>query len=508
MDGLIAIMQEYGDYIIYILDNQAAVWYDRLKVSEQRGILMFNAENIATVLFKNNPWLTGKSVSIKEQFPQARFQLKPLTKTLVAKQRRHVIITGLRRVGKTTLMKHAIDWLLTEGVPSGNIFYLPCDHPLMESAEIPDIIEAIETNFSPQNTWYLFIDEVHLTKKWNVWLKVIYDQNHNLRIIATGSANPALVRGMSDSGLGRWHEINLPTMSFAEYCHLRNIETIEIPSFPIDTKDITLSELWKTIDNTKVLQPYFLQYMREGGFPERSGIDDLDYVDRLLYNDVFITMLRRDLVRYLEIRKLDAFTRLFRYMIEKTGQIANVTDISKELGDISKDTVSEYLDYFCSFGLLNKAEMIDKGGKKILKAQPKYHIADPALYAIFHKDPLADKTAAGNLVESVVYKHLADVVGTAGNVIGYLRDKKNRNKEIDVVFESNRTLSYVEIKYQDNAVPREADALISVSREKPGGNYFFLTKNSADGGIYKKEEPSPIIALPVHTFVYWVSASE
>ncbi len=211
---------------------------------------------------------------------------------------------------------------------------------------------------------------------------------------------------MGDSGLGRWHEINLPTMSFAEYCHLRN-----------------------------------------------------------------------------------------------------VTDIAKELGDISKDNVSEYLDYFCSFGLLYKAEMIDKGGKKILKAQPNYHIADPALYAIFHQNPLSDKTAAGSLVESVVYKHIADAVITAGTEIGYLRDKKNRDKEIDVVFKYNNTFNYVEVKYQDNAAPKETDALMNLSRTKPEGCYIFLTKNNADGGIHNKEDLSPIIALPVHTFVYWVGNS-
>ncbi len=469
---------------------------------------MLNKENLATVLLINSPWLTGKSFGIRELYPQARFQLSALTKTLVAKQRRHVIVTGLRRVGKTTLMKHAIDWLLSEGVPPGNIFYIPCDHPLVESAEIPDIIDAIETNFSPQNPWYLFIDEVHLTTNWNTWLKVIYDQNSNLRIVATGSANPALVQGISDSGLGRWYEINLPTMSFAEYCHLRNVETIEIPSFPVDTKQITLTDLWSLIENTKMLQPLFLQYMKEGGFPERSGADDLDYVDQLLHNDIFVTLLRRDLVRYLEIRKLDAFTRLFRYMIEKTGQITNTTDIAKELGDISKDTVSDYLDYFCSFGLLYKAEMVDKSGKKILKAQPKYHIADPALYAMFHQDPLSDKIAAGNLVESVVYKHVADLTGKAGSEFGYLRDMKNKEKEIDVVFKYSNILNYVEVKYQDNAAPKKTDALVDTSKAKPEGNYYFLTKNNTDGKIHKQKSTSPIIALPVHTFIYWVSTSE
>ena len=120
---------------------------------------------------------------------------------------------------------------------------------------------------------------------------------------------------------------------------------------------------------------------------------------------------------------------------------------------------------------------------------------------------MSDKTAAGNLVESVVYKHVADFVSTAGTEIGYLRDKKNRDKEIDVVFEHNNTLNCVEVKYQDNAAPKEADALISLARARPSSNYFFLTKDSTDGGIHKKEDLSPIIALPVHAFVYCVSAS-
>jgi len=88
-----------------------------------------------------------------------------------------------------------------------------------------------------------------------------------------------------------------------------------------------------------------------------------------------------------------------------------------------------------------------------------------------------------------------------------LRDKKNRDKEIDVVFDYNNTLNYIEVKYQDKAAPKEADALMSLSRAKPEANYYFLTKNSADGGIHKKEDLSPIVALPVHTFVYWVSTS-
>lgn len=469
---------------------------------------MYNKDNILKVLLINSPWLSGKMPDTRLRYPQTRFQLNELTQTLTAKQRRHALVTGLRRVGKTTLLKHAVEWLIEHGAPAENIFYIPCDHPLMEAAEIPDIVEIIEINFSPQGSWYLFIDEIHLTNRWNEWLKIMYDQNHDLRIAATGSASPLLVKGLSDSGLGRWHEIHLPTMSFAEYCHLRKLEPVSMPSFPINENPLTPTEVWQLTELTLTLQPTFLQYLIEGGFPERCAADNPDYVDQLLYRDIFVTMLRRDLIRYLEIRKLDSFTRLYRYMIEHTSQLANVSNIAKEIGNISKDTVAEYLDYFCSFGLLYKAELMDKGGSKILKTQSKYHIADPALYTIFHRDPLKDKTAAGNLVESVVFKHLADALKTSGEEVGYLRDPRINNKEIDVVFSLNNSAYYVEVKYQEGAKPKSTDLLSKLSINQPEGNFFFITKNSSDSSVIQGRDrgSARIIQLPAHTFLYWVSA--
>jgi predicted AAA+ superfamily ATPase len=376
----------------------------------------------------------------------------------------------------------------------------------MEGAEIPEIVEIIEINFAPQGSWYLFVDEVHLTNRWNDWLKIIYDQNHDLRIAATGSASPLLVKGMSDSGLGRWHEIHLPTMSFAEYCHLRKLESVAMLPFPINERSLTPADVWQLTEQTLTLQPTFLQYLLEGGFPERCAADNPDYVDQLLYRDIFVTMLRRDLIRYLEIRKLDSFTRLYRYMIEHTSQLANISNIAKEIGNISKDTIAEYLDYFCSFGLLYKAALMDKGGSKILKAQAKYHIADPALYTIFHRDPLSDKTAAGHLVESVVFKHLVDTLKASGEEVGYLRDPRSNHKEIDVVFTLNNTAYYIEVKYQEGATPKSTDLLFKLSTNQPEGNFFYLSKNSSASGIINVEGRSRIIQMPVHTFLYWISA--
>lgn len=466
---------------------------------------MFDQSNVVKVLMMNNPWLSGNKSDIFENYPHARFQLESLMKTLGMKSRRFAIVTGMRRVGKTTLMKQSIQRLLDQGIPANQLFYLPCDHPLLEGAEIPDLIEVIEMHFAPSNKWYLFLDEIHVTNQWNVWLKVIHDQNSAIRIVATGSANPALVQGMNDSGLGRWRETNLPTMSFAEYCQMKNMTPIEMPLFPDKDRRTSSAELWQMAEKTKTLQPWLKKYVQEGGFPERNDAEDLDDMNQVLYNDLFIIMLRRDLIRYLDIRKLDAFTRLFRYMIEQTGQIVNITKIAKEIGEISKDTVNEYLDHFCSFGLLYKAEMLDKGGSKILKTQSKYHISDPALYSIFHQGSVLDTNKAGNLIESLVYKHVADRFGTRGEHLGYFRDKSNRNKEIDVVLKNKECMHFMEVKYQSNAKPKASDALMNMARQYPEEHYYFLTKDNSSVGILR-DDNATILSLPVHTFLYWVSA--
>lgn len=471
---------------------------------------MMEHSNVIKVLMMNNPWLSGKKQNIFDQYPHARFQLETLMKTLETKHRRFAIVTGMRRVGKTTLLKQGIQRLLEGGTPAHQVFYLPCDHPLLESGQIPDFIEVIEAHFAPSGTWYLFLDEVHLTSQWNVWLKVIHDQNPSIRITATGSANPALVQGMKDSGLGRWREINLPTMSFAEYCRMKDMKHMkppEMPPFPDEGSTITDTEVWQMVEHTKTLQPLLAQYVSEGGFPERNGAEDLEDMNQLLYNDLFIIMLRRDLIRYLDIRKLDAFTRLFRYMIEQTGQIVNITNLAKEMGDISKDTVSEYLDHFCSFGLLHKAEMLDKSGSKILKTQSKYHIADPALFSIFHPGSLMETSKAGSLVESVVYKHIADRYGTKAEDMGYFRDKSNRNREIDIAWKLQERMHFLEVKYQSNAKPRESDALMHLARQYPRERYYFITKDNSSAGIHKEVEAN-ILTLPLHTFLYWVSAAK
>lgn len=84
---------------------------------------------------------------------------------------------------------------------------------------------------------YYFFDEVQYAQDWDRWLKIIHDTQPNTRVVATGSASPALMKGSRESGAGRWTVIQVPTMSFYEYCELLDLDR---PNIAPDLKVTTM----------------------------------------------------------------------------------------------------------------------------------------------------------------------------------------------------------------------------------------------------------------------------
>ena len=152
--------------------------------------------------------------------------MKRLTQTDL---RRTVILTGTRRVGKTTIQYQMIQTLLEQGVPPQKIVFVSMDHPMLKLSGFNDVLECYHENVYPEQDVYYFFDEVQYAQDWDKWLKTIYDMQPDTQVVATGSASPALMRGSRESGAGRWSVIQVPTMSFYEYCELLNIDRPQIP---------------------------------------------------------------------------------------------------------------------------------------------------------------------------------------------------------------------------------------------------------------------------------------
>ncbi|MCX4338323.1 MAG: AAA family ATPase [Lachnospiraceae bacterium] len=138
--------------------------------------------------------------------------------------RRFVVLSGVRRVGKTTILYQLIDDLTEKGVNPKNILYVSFDNPIFKLINVETALSVYETMYPIEGERYLFFDEIQYTEDWELWMKVIYDSRKDIRLVATSSANPILEKGAADSGTGRWNILKIPTMTFYEYCLILGLE--------------------------------------------------------------------------------------------------------------------------------------------------------------------------------------------------------------------------------------------------------------------------------------------
>ena len=166
---------------------------------------IINKNDILKVLISYNPWWKTNEVptdTIKDMKRTAFYEAK---KAFNNKEiRRYVLLTGARRVGKTTILYQLIDELIKSGVEPKDILYVSFDNPILKFCKLNELLDLYEVNLSGDGTKYLFFDEIQYAEDWNNWLKVLYDQNPNSYVMATGSASPVITEGVVESGTGRW----------------------------------------------------------------------------------------------------------------------------------------------------------------------------------------------------------------------------------------------------------------------------------------------------------------
>lgn len=181
--------------------------------------------------------------------------------------RRTIIITGTRRAGKTTIQYQVIQALLNKGVAPQKIVFVSMDHPMLKLSGFSDVLECYHENVYAEQDVYYFFDEVQYAQDWDKWLKTIYDMQPDTQVVDTGSASPALMKGSQESGAGRWPVIQVPTMSFYEYCELLNVDR---PQFPEHMKitpmlHVTQQRTCVIMQLSKV-QNHFNRYLQVGAF--------------------------------------------------------------------------------------------------------------------------------------------------------------------------------------------------------------------------------------------------
>lgn len=468
-------------------------------------------EGILKVLTAFNPWWKTGMVNPKLSKTYKRFAFHEAMKRLNQRDiRRTVVLTGTRRVGKTTIQYQMIEALLQKGVPPQKIVFISMDHPMLKLGGINDVLECYHENIYAEQDVYYFFDEVQYAQDWDKWLKIIYDMQPDTQVVATGSASPALIKGNQESGAGRWSVIQVPTMSFYEYCELLDLDRPELP------KELKVTHLLKKTqqERTQIMlqlskvQNHFNRYLQVGGFPELALADNDIMAQQIMREDVVDKVLKRDLPSLYNIRNATELERIFLYLCNVSSEVVSIEAIARELNGVSRPTVENYIQYLESANLIYQSWPVNMAGKKVLKASPKIYIADAAIRnaVLMDESLLSDPVEMGKIVETAVYKHVAAFYYQKAASVGYFRGGK-KGKEIDIVVDYiNGHNILIEVKYREGAPIADDDAISQLCGDASAA--IVVTKNANDFGVHNTKSGKDMLRIPAFAFLYLLGHAE
>ena len=160
-----------------------------------------------------------------------------------------MLLSGPRRVGKSTILIQTADALIAEGVDARSVLYVSLDHPLLKLLSLPEIIRIYHEHIYPQGKpAVLLFDEVQYSGEWELQVKQLIDHHHEYRMLASGSASVIHAQKLTESEVGRWIKVPIPTLSFYEFLRIRKEELPQVaedlrPSDLFGTERAELAEL-------------------------------------------------------------------------------------------------------------------------------------------------------------------------------------------------------------------------------------------------------------------------
>lgn len=273
------------------------------------------------------------------------------------KTRQITVITGMRRTGKTTLLKE-----LLNNCSSSNKLYLDLERldtrELFSEKNYDNIILALkQLGLNLDSKMYLFIDEIQLVNNIPSVVKYLYD-NYEIKFTLTGSSSYYLKNMFTESLAGRKKVFELKTLSFKEFLLFKNI-----------TKEKNRSE-FKYFNNYEYeyLHKYYEDYLKYGGFPEVVLTDEKEEKIDLL-NDIIDSYVRIDIPSMSDFRNTSKLKKLLSLLVKRTANKIIVTKLAS-ISQISRPTLTEYLQFLEDTFVIKRLNVFSNNpDREISKAQ-------------------------------------------------------------------------------------------------------------------------------------------
>lgn len=421
-------------------------------------------EKIIERLRYENPWWVNKQIPETYSSMSKRLYFNLFYPNVTEKNiRRALVLMGPRRVGKTVMLFHSIEQLISEDVNPQKIFFIGIDNPIYVHLSLEDILNLCKQalSLSNLNGCYVFFDEVQYLKDWERHLKVLVDSFPQTKFIVSGSAAAALKWHSTESGAGRFTDFMLPPLTFQEYIYLKKMNHL-IFDGNIKYGDKIMN--YCLTHDIKVLNREFIHYLNFGGYPEVVLSEKIQSdMGRYVKNDIVDKVLLRDLPSLYGIKDVQELNRFFTYIAYNTGNEFSYETMSRESG-IQKDTLKKYLEYLEAAFLIKVLNKVDVNAKRLKRVTSfKVYLTNPSLRTALFSPISETDNEMGNIVETAV---LSQWMHREKLDLTYARWKDGRNDgEVDLVLVDDKKFKPVwgvEIKWSNRYFdkPQELKSLI------------------------------------------------
>ena len=294
------------------------------------------------------------------------------------------VITGVRRCGKSSLMKTIIEELKEQGVSEENIILLDLDSKSYKAVKKPEQLEKeIEKYDCIQGMKYLFVDEIQNVSGFEEVINA-YRGEGDYSIFITGSNSYLLSGELITKLTGRYIEFEMMPLSFEEYVNMKKF-------FGKNVSTNLTEELDK--------------YLNEGGFPKTIFYDNTE--DKRIYiKSVINEIFEKDIKRRVKIRNVSVFEKIQTYLINNFGATTSLTSMLQELHksgmDIKRETLNRYIQILIDAKILYECKRFDLKSKKSISGEQKYYLSDLGFYFATNTD---NRINYGPALENVVYNY-------------------------------------------------------------------------------------------------------
>lgn len=347
------------------------------------------------------------------------------------------VITGVRRCGKSVLLKQIIQELENKEIKKDHIIYIN-----LEDVQYIDILDAKNLNdyiknlIKDKEKYYIFFDEIQNVSQFELAVNSLR-ATLNCSIFLTGSNGKLLSGELATHLSGRYVSFKMMPFTFKEVCEFLKID--------------------------KPNERDFKNYIEWGGMPQIYNLEN-DEERKIYLQDLYNSIILRDIVERSKIKDVDLLNRIIQFILENVGGIFSANSIKNFLKQehitTSADTILNYVDSIVSSLVINKVNRYDIRGKRVMSTQEKYYMSDLGIMQL--KKSNFEKSIGGR-IENIVYNELVSR--------GYeVYIGKTDKGEIDFIVNNFGDIKYIQVaEYlaSEEVISREFGAYKNVNDNFP-----------------------------------------